>query len=45
MNSMLLLLSMSHIKVCLVLDIFSSVVDRSPHFKKIALVEKMHRNG
>jgi hypothetical protein len=45
MNSLSLLLSMSHTKVSLVPDIFSSAVDRSWHFNKITPVEKMHKWG
>jgi hypothetical protein len=45
MNSLSLFLSMSHTKVSLVHDIFSSAVDRSWHFNKIAPVEKMHKWG
>jgi hypothetical protein len=39
MNTLMLLLSMSHTKVCLFLDIFSSIVDKIWHFNKIAPVE------
>jgi hypothetical protein len=42
-NSLLLLLSMYHTKFSSVPDIFFSAVDRSCHFNKIALVEKMHK--
>jgi hypothetical protein len=45
MNSLSILLSMYHIKFSLVPDIFSSAVDRSWHFNKIAPVEKMHKKG
>jgi hypothetical protein len=45
MNSLSLLLSMSHTKFSLVPDIFSSAVDRSWPFNKITPVEKMHKWG
>jgi hypothetical protein len=45
MNSMLLFLSMYHIKVSPVPNIFSFIVDISCHFIKIAPIEKMHRKG
>jgi hypothetical protein len=43
MNSSFLFLSMFHTKVSRITDIFSSAVDISWHFNKIAPVEKMHR--
>jgi hypothetical protein len=45
MNSLSLLLTMSHIKVSLFPDIFSFVVDKSWHFNKITPMEKMHNKG
>jgi hypothetical protein len=45
MISLSLLLSITHTKVSLVPDIFSSAVDRSWHFNQITQVEKIHKWG
>ena len=45
MNLYSSLLSTPNTKVSLVPDIFSSAVDRSWHFNKITVVEKMHKWG
>jgi hypothetical protein len=44
-NSLSLLLSMSHKKVFLFSYMFSCTVNKSWHFNKITLVEKMHKWG
>jgi hypothetical protein len=45
MNFLSSLLSMSHTKLNLFPDIFSSAVDKSWSFNKIIPVEKMHKWG
>jgi hypothetical protein len=45
MNSLSIFLTISHIKISLVPDIFSSTIDKSWHFNKITSVEKMHKKG
>jgi hypothetical protein len=45
MNSLSLLLSMSHTKVSLVPEIFLFAVDKIWHFNKITPMEKIHKWG